>query len=73
LQLARAKVTYSGLELPITTVAIIKRIPITDSLTEDAFIDKLEDVEAAMHTIAIVWLIGVERNKDLGVSAKNVS
>lgn len=62
LELARAKVGYSGLALPIDTIAIFKRIPISEALTEDAFFNKLEEVEAALNTVGIISVKGFRRN-----------
>lgn len=63
LEMARAKVGYSGLALPITTIAILKRIPISEALTEDAFINKLEEVEAALNALGIISATGFRHNK----------
>jgi hypothetical protein len=61
--MARAKVSYSGLVLPITMVALFKRMPIGESLTEDFFMAKLEEVEAAFNAMAVVTYMGFERNR----------
>lgn len=62
LELARAKVGYSGLTLPITNVAVFKRIPIGEALTEDSFMAKLEEIEAALLAMAAIAYIRLARN-----------
>ena len=59
LELARAKVGYSGIKIPLENFAIFKRIPINDALTEDSFIAKLEEVEAALNAVGAICAIGL--------------
>lgn len=54
LELARAKVGYSGLAQPLGTVALFKRIPIGDALTEDSLIARIEEIEAAFLSMAAI-------------------
>ncbi len=63
LELARLGVTYSGLTLPVSTIALMKRLPISDALTEDLFIDRLDQMEAAVGVIAIITRMGFQRNE----------
>jgi hypothetical protein len=42
-------------------VALSKRIPITDTLTEDAFLAKVDELEAALNVFMIVGIMGIER------------
>ena len=50
LELARAKVGYVGLQIPITQqFAIFRNTPISDHLSEDIFLRAVFDVEAAIN------------------------
>jgi hypothetical protein len=71
LELARAKVGYSGLALPITTIAIFKRMPIGESLSEDVFMARLEEVEAAFNAIAVVSYMAFDRNAPIPAVPKD--
>ena len=44
-ELAKAKLGYSITSPPLGVVTLIKRLPITNSLTEAAFMESIEDVE----------------------------
>jgi hypothetical protein len=65
LELARARVGYFGLALPITQqFAISKNIRITDFLREEDFLRAVFDVEAAVHAVLSIydmWLKTVTR------------
>lgn len=53
MELARAKVGYSGLVDPPETFQIFRNVPIYSSLTEFAFISMIGDVEASMNLVAL--------------------
>jgi hypothetical protein len=67
LELARARVGYNGLVAPITTVKLFKRVPISEALNEDSFVDKLEELEAAFNAISIVAAKRLKQKLGLGV------
>jgi hypothetical protein len=63
LELARARVGYSGLVIPVGTIALFKRIPLTAALTEDLLINRLEEMEATINMIALISYNGFRRNR----------
>lgn len=65
LELARRNIGYSGLSLPIEDFGIFKRIPVRDSLTEHEFIAALDEVEAAVHIVGIVFSIALTRRAQM--------
>ncbi len=63
LELARRHVGYENLALPVKDFAIFKRVPITESLNEHEFIAALDEVEAAVHAVSLVYGLFVARAK----------
>ena len=63
MELARAKIGYSGLVDPPENFQIFRRVPIYSTLTEFAFISMIGDVEAAMYLVRIT-LIGAQWEKE---------
>lgn len=60
-ELARAKVGYSGLSFPVVQQFTVgKSVPITDSLNEEAFIRAVWDVEAAVNAVMAVYRLWVQ-------------
>jgi hypothetical protein len=60
LELARAKVGYSGLTIPLNDCfAIFKSVRISDYLHEDTFLSALWDVEAAINQVNSVYLLSL--------------
>jgi hypothetical protein len=56
LELARAKLGYSGLLDPPENFHLFRRVPIHHTLTEYAFMSTVHEVEAAMNLVGIVFL-----------------
>jgi hypothetical protein len=65
LELARARVGYNGLSLPLPEAgfSVFKRVPVNDTLTEDKFVSYIEDVEAAMNAVGAVFFKGIRTNQ----------
>jgi hypothetical protein len=55
MELARAKVGYSGLVIPPTDFKIFRRVLIHSDLKETDFFSAINDVEAAIHTITLLY------------------
>jgi hypothetical protein len=56
LELARAKVGYSGLVIPPTDFKIFRRVLIHSTLKESEFISAISEVEAAIHLVLLIYL-----------------
>lgn len=56
LELARAKVGYSGLMMPPENFFLFRRVPIFPGLSEFIFIAMVSDIEAAMNLVGNVYL-----------------
>jgi hypothetical protein len=54
--LAQAKVGYSGLIDPPENFQVFRRVPIYPNLTEFAFMSMVNDVEAAMNLVGMIFL-----------------
>jgi hypothetical protein len=59
LELARRHVGYANLALPANDFYIFKRIPIRETLTEHEFVAALEEMEAAVHSVGILFGISL--------------
>ncbi|HEY2016169.1 MAG TPA: hypothetical protein VGH38_21850, partial [Bryobacteraceae bacterium] len=55
LELARRSVGYQNLEIPGDKFFIAKRLPIRETLTEHEFVAAIDEVEAAAHSVQIVF------------------
>jgi hypothetical protein len=62
LEIARSHVGCSAIGSRPEPFNIWKRIPINEHLTEHAFIAAMDDIEAASHALANIFLIGLQRN-----------
>jgi len=59
-EMSRARVGWSGIGMPLTTIRLIDRLPITLDLTESAFIAKLEAMEHGTILAENVLIDGIE-------------
>jgi hypothetical protein len=59
LELARRNVGYQNLAIPADNFFISKRIPIRETLTEHEFVAAIDEVEAAVHGVGIVFALEV--------------
>jgi hypothetical protein len=73
LELARAKVGYSGLVDPPENFQVFRRVPIYPTLTEFAFVSMIGDVEAGIHLVFIVWLKAKLKRDELIGTARPAS
>jgi hypothetical protein len=64
LELARARIGYSGLQIPVTAqdFDIFKSIPINDHLDEDSFMRAVFDIEAAINAISAIFGLWNQRS-----------
>jgi hypothetical protein len=72
LELARAKMSYSGLIDPPENFQIFRRVPIYPTLTEFAFMAMIGDVEAAMNLVYVMFL-KVKQKKDASSTLPSAS
>jgi hypothetical protein len=59
LELARRHVGYHNLAIPADDTYLFKRVPIRETLTEHEFIAAMDEVEAAAHSLALVFALEV--------------
>jgi hypothetical protein len=59
LELARRQVGYRNLSIPTNDFYIFKRIPIRETLTEHEFINAVDEVEAAAHSVMFVFALEI--------------
>lgn len=72
LELARAKMAYTGLIDPPEHFQIFRRVPIYPTLTEFAFIAMIGDVEAAMNLVFVIFL-KAQQKKDSSTTLPSAS
>lgn len=60
MELARAKVGYSGLVIPPTDFKIFRRVLIHSGLKETDFFSAIMDVEAAIHTVSLLYVRAIQ-------------
>jgi hypothetical protein len=64
MELARFRVGYSALAVPIRPFNVFKRIPINENLTDHTLVGALEEVEAALSAVAITYLLCLQRSSN---------
>jgi hypothetical protein len=62
LELARRNVGYRGLTIPADDFYISKRIPIRETLTEHEFIGAVDEMEAAAHSVSLVFALEIVKS-----------
>ncbi len=61
MEMSRCRVTYTIVNPPkLTKVTVERRIPITDDLTEDVFMQRLEEIQHDMNLAADSIVLGLE-------------
>lgn len=70
LELARAKVGYSGLCVPPTDFQIFRRLLIHPGLKESDFFSAIGEVEAAMHIVVLIYQRAVEQTRQPAQTTK---
>jgi hypothetical protein len=63
LELARSKIGYSGLVIPPTDFKIFRRVLIHPGLKETDFFSAIDDVEAAIHTVTLLYQHAIQQNQ----------
>jgi hypothetical protein len=56
IELARARVGYSGLVIPPENFKVFKMVPINPALKESDFFSAIAEVEAAIHLVTVIYL-----------------
>ena len=62
LEFSRARIGYSGLD-SVTGFSIHKRIPISESLTEDTLINTIWEIEAVMNSAKVLNMMTTQRHR----------
>lgn len=74
LELGRFRVGYTALGFPLQPFSIFKRIPINENLTEHSLMNAMEEVEAAIACVSILYGLALQScGKDVVALAKRVS
>jgi hypothetical protein len=61
MELARAKIGYSGLVIPPLNFKVFKRVLIYSGLKESEFFSAIHEVEAAIHMVTVIYLRMLEQ------------
>ena len=59
-ELARAKIGYE-ISFPLSKITVMRRVPITNNLTEDVFIDRIGEVETAVNLARQSFVLVLDR------------
>ena len=59
-EMSRSKIGYS-IDLPLKKVTLVRRIPITDDLTEDAFIQRIDEVQSDLMLARDTIVLGLDQ------------
>jgi hypothetical protein len=62
-EMARARISHTGILLPFGNVTLEKRIPITDELTEDVLIGQIDDLDSTLVLFRDITIMALRRNK----------
>ncbi len=64
LELARRNVGYRNLAIPAEDTHLFRRVPIRETLTEHEFIAAMDEVEAAAHSVGLVFALEIVKAGD---------